>query len=327
MCSRCAASRRAHRWQLAPADGTPTDRRVPAGLEVPVPRRAGCGRAHVAGDLASIAAAAASWGSSPPRGTSLRASQLRCPRTGASWALNLRPARRVSSVTRIRSHRRDRDEAQARGVAESGCCSADRPAGCDGRPGAGVPRSSSSDSYSSRAPRCALVAERRCNGLHPPRSAPDLHARAPLSRRHHVLVIAVIAAPAGSIQRPRVTGREVVRVAALWRYPVKSMAPQALERVEVSWRWRGAGSTAATRPTPPRRGRTGGHAPRELPSAQAQSRSSRCRHASPPALHRNSVTAPLGIVNGGLGQEVLVPGAIWRPIWLNGFTNWTKITL
>ncbi len=32
-----------------------------------------------------------------------------------------------------------------------------------------------------------------------------------------------------------VTGREVGRVAALWRYPVKSMAPEALERVEVGW--------------------------------------------------------------------------------------------
>lgn len=31
------------------------------------------------------------------------------------------------------------------------------------------------------------------------------------------------------------TGREVGRIAALWRYPVKSMAPEALERVEVSW--------------------------------------------------------------------------------------------
>lgn len=40
---------------------------------------------------------------------------------------------------------------------------------------------------------------------------------------------------AGSIWRPRVTGREVGRVAALWRYPVKSMAPEALERVEVAW--------------------------------------------------------------------------------------------
>jgi MOSC domain-containing protein len=32
-----------------------------------------------------------------------------------------------------------------------------------------------------------------------------------------------------------VTGREVGRVAALWRYPVKSMAPEALERAEVDW--------------------------------------------------------------------------------------------
>lgn len=31
------------------------------------------------------------------------------------------------------------------------------------------------------------------------------------------------------------TGREVGRVAALWRYPVKSMAPEALDRVEVGW--------------------------------------------------------------------------------------------
>jgi uncharacterized protein len=46
-----------------------------------------------------------------------------------------------------------------------------------------------------------------------------------------VLVIAV----AGSFRRPRVTGREVGRVAALWRYPVKSMAPEALEGVEVGW--------------------------------------------------------------------------------------------
>jgi uncharacterized protein YcbX len=29
--------------------------------------------------------------------------------------------------------------------------------------------------------------------------------------------------------------REVGRVAALWRYPVKSMAAEALEEVEVSW--------------------------------------------------------------------------------------------
>jgi uncharacterized protein YcbX len=29
--------------------------------------------------------------------------------------------------------------------------------------------------------------------------------------------------------------REVGRVVALWRYPVKSMAPEALERVDVSW--------------------------------------------------------------------------------------------
>ena len=40
---------------------------------------------------------------------------------------------------------------------------------------------------------------------------------------------------AGSFRRPRVTGREVGRVAGLWRYPVKSMAPEALERVEVGW--------------------------------------------------------------------------------------------
>jgi uncharacterized protein len=39
----------------------------------------------------------------------------------------------------------------------------------------------------------------------------------------------------GSIRRPRVTGRELGRVKALWRYPVKSMAPEALERVEVAW--------------------------------------------------------------------------------------------
>jgi uncharacterized protein YcbX len=32
-----------------------------------------------------------------------------------------------------------------------------------------------------------------------------------------------------------VSGREVGRVAALWRYPVKSMAPEPLEEVEVSW--------------------------------------------------------------------------------------------
>jgi uncharacterized protein YcbX len=32
-----------------------------------------------------------------------------------------------------------------------------------------------------------------------------------------------------------VSGDEVGRVAALWRYPVKSMAPEALERVEVGW--------------------------------------------------------------------------------------------
>jgi len=46
-----------------------------------------------------------------------------------------------------------------------------------------------------------------------------------------VQVIAV----AGSIRRPRVRGRKVGRVAALWRYPVKSMAPEALERVQVGW--------------------------------------------------------------------------------------------
>jgi uncharacterized protein len=40
---------------------------------------------------------------------------------------------------------------------------------------------------------------------------------------------------AGSIRRLRVTAREVGRVAALWRYPVKSMAPEALERAEVAW--------------------------------------------------------------------------------------------
>jgi hypothetical protein len=33
-----------------------------------------------------------------------------------------------------------------------------------------------------------------------------------------------------------VTGREVGRVAALWRYPVKSMAGEPLEAVEVGWR-------------------------------------------------------------------------------------------
>jgi uncharacterized protein len=31
------------------------------------------------------------------------------------------------------------------------------------------------------------------------------------------------------------SGREVGRVAALWRYPVKSMGPEALDAVEVSW--------------------------------------------------------------------------------------------
>jgi uncharacterized protein len=46
-----------------------------------------------------------------------------------------------------------------------------------------------------------------------------------------VLVIAV----AGSIRRSSVTGREVGRVEALWRYPVKSMAPEAVERGEVAW--------------------------------------------------------------------------------------------
>ena len=44
-----------------------------------------------------------------------------------------------------------------------------------------------------------------------------------------------VIAVAGSIRRPRVRGRKVGRVAALWRYPVKSMAPEALERVEVGW--------------------------------------------------------------------------------------------
>src|SRR4051794_8659404 len=81
---------------------------------------------------------------------------------------------------------------------------------------------------------CAAVRTRRREALQraPPATLGfDLHARAPLSRRHHVLVIAV----AGSIRRPRVTGREVGRVAALWRYPVKSMAPEAIERVEVGW--------------------------------------------------------------------------------------------
>jgi uncharacterized protein YcbX len=42
-------------------------------------------------------------------------------------------------------------------------------------------------------------------------------------------------AVAGSFRRPRVTGREVGRVAGLWRYPVKSMAPEALDRIEVGW--------------------------------------------------------------------------------------------
>ena len=31
------------------------------------------------------------------------------------------------------------------------------------------------------------------------------------------------------------SGRVVGRVSALWRYPVKSMAPEPLERVDVSW--------------------------------------------------------------------------------------------
>jgi uncharacterized protein len=31
------------------------------------------------------------------------------------------------------------------------------------------------------------------------------------------------------------TGREVGRVAGLWRYPVKSMAAESLDHVEVSW--------------------------------------------------------------------------------------------
>lgn len=48
-------------------------------------------------------------------------------------------------------------------------------------------------------------------------------------------VIAIIVAPGSSSRRARVTGREVGRVAALWRYPVKSMAAEALERVEVGW--------------------------------------------------------------------------------------------
>jgi uncharacterized protein len=39
----------------------------------------------------------------------------------------------------------------------------------------------------------------------------------------------------GSIWRPPVTGREVGRVKALCRYPVKSMAPEPLERAEVAW--------------------------------------------------------------------------------------------
>jgi uncharacterized protein YcbX len=42
-------------------------------------------------------------------------------------------------------------------------------------------------------------------------------------------------AVACSFRGPRVTRREVGRVAALWRYPVKSMAGEALERVEVGW--------------------------------------------------------------------------------------------
>jgi uncharacterized protein len=40
---------------------------------------------------------------------------------------------------------------------------------------------------------------------------------------------------AGSIRRLRVTGLAVGRIAAVWRYPVKSMAPEALERAEVAW--------------------------------------------------------------------------------------------
>ena len=40
---------------------------------------------------------------------------------------------------------------------------------------------------------------------------------------------------AGSLRRPQVTAREVGRVAALWRYPVKSMAGEPLARVEVGW--------------------------------------------------------------------------------------------
>ncbi|MDQ1540331.1 MAG: uncharacterized protein QOH29_1057, partial [Actinomycetota bacterium] len=31
------------------------------------------------------------------------------------------------------------------------------------------------------------------------------------------------------------TGREVGRVAGLWRYPVKSMAAESLDQVDVSW--------------------------------------------------------------------------------------------
>lgn len=44
-----------------------------------------------------------------------------------------------------------------------------------------------------------------------------------------------VIAVAGSFRRPGVTGREVGRVAGLWRYPVKSMAPEALACAEVGW--------------------------------------------------------------------------------------------
>src|ERR1043166_9483815 len=59
------------------------------------------------------------------------------------------------------------------------------------------------------------------------------HARAALSRSDDVFFNGV----AGSFRRPRVRAeaRPVGRVAALWRYPVKSMAPEALERADVGW--------------------------------------------------------------------------------------------
>src|SRR5882762_8433793 len=60
--------------------------------------------------------------------------------------------------------------------------------------------------------------ERRCDGLSPPRSTQADSTKGASIRRH-------------SMSIPKRVGC----VAALWRYPVKSMAGEALEHAQVSW--------------------------------------------------------------------------------------------